>query len=199
MTAQAIDVGHLPSHGFGHRSLTWWGTFGLILIEGTVFGLAIMSYLYLKGRSSEWPIASFPPDLIWGTINTAILIASAIPNEIAKRVAKKLELGPVRIWLLVCLVFEIAIIVVRFWEFKVLNVWWDSNAYGSMVWTMLGLHTVHLITDFADSAVLTVLMFIGPIEELRFVDVAENSIYWYFVIASWLPLYAVIYLVPRFG
>jgi cytochrome c oxidase subunit I+III len=28
------------------------------------------------------------------------------------------------------------------------------------------------------------------------VDVSENALYWYFVVGSWLPIYAVIYLAP---
>ena len=36
---------------------------------------------------------------------------------------------------------------------------WDSNAYGSIVWTMLGLHTTHVLTDLADTGVLLALMF----------------------------------------
>ena len=31
----------------------------------------------------------------------------------------------------------------------------------------------------------------------RFVDVSENAFYWYFVVLAWLPIYAVVYLVPR--
>jgi heme/copper-type cytochrome/quinol oxidase subunit 3 len=27
--------------------------------------------------------------------------------------------------------------------------------------------------------------------------VAENSMYWYFVVLSWIPIYAVIYIAPR--
>jgi cytochrome c oxidase subunit III len=49
----------------------------------------------------------------------------------------------------------------------------------------------------ADTGVLTALMCIGPIEERRFVDVSENSMYWYFVVLTWLPIAAVIYLAPR--
>ncbi|HZA94736.1 MAG TPA: cytochrome C oxidase subunit III, partial [Burkholderiaceae bacterium] len=48
-----------------------------------------------------------------------------------------------------------------------------------------------------DTAVLAVLMHTGPIEGKRYVDVSENSLYWYFVVFSWLPIYAVIYLAPR--
>ena len=40
--------------------------------------------------------------------------------------------------------------------------------------------------------------FVGPVEERRFVDVSEKSVYWYLVVLAWLPIYAVIYLAPRF-
>jgi Cytochrome c oxidase subunit III len=83
------------------------------------------------------------------------------------------------------------------YEFKALNVMWHTDAYGSIVWLLLGMHTVHMLTDVADTLVLAALMFIGPIEEKRFVDVEENSVYWYFVAAAWLPIYGVIYWAPR--
>ena len=85
----------------------------------------------------------------------------------------------------------------RGFEFTTLNVRWDTNAYGSVVWLLLGLHTTHLITDTVDTVVLAVLFFTGPLEGKRFVDVSENALYWYFVVVSWLPIYAVIYWVPR--
>ena len=85
----------------------------------------------------------------------------------------------------------------RVYEFAHLNVMWDHDAYGSIVWLLLGLHTTHIVTDFLDSGVLTVLMFVGPIEEHRFVDVEENAVYWYFVVLAWLPIYGVIYWAPR--
>jgi len=48
-----------------------------------------------------------------------------------------------------------------------------------------------------DTAVLAVLMFTGPVEERRFIDVEENAVYWYFVVLAWLPIYGVIYWAPR--
>ncbi len=139
----------------------------------------------------------FPPALRWGTLNTVILLASCVPNQLAKKSAEKMDLPAVQLWMVVCLVFAAAFNIVRIFEFKTLNVWWDSNAYGSVTWTLLGLHTTHILTDFLDSAVLTVLMFTGPLEERRFVDVSENAMYWYFVVLSWLPIYGLIYFAPR--
>ena len=47
------------------------------------------------------------------------------------------------------------------------------------------------------SPVLAAVMFCGRLDENRFVDVSENAMYWNFVVISWLPIYAVIYLAPR--
>jgi cytochrome c oxidase subunit III len=99
----------------------------------------------------------------------------------------------VRLWLCVGLVFGFAFLGVRILEFATLNVRWDSNAYGSVVWTLMALHTVHLLTDVADSVVLAVLFFTGPLEGKRFVDASENAVYWYFVVWAWIPIYLVIY------
>ena len=63
----------------------------------------------------------------------------------------------------------------------------------------MGLHTAHLLTDVVDTGVLTALMFTRHARGRRFVDVSENAFYWYFVVLVWLPLYAVIYWVPRLG
>jgi cytochrome c oxidase subunit 3 len=86
MTTNVVDVSSLKTWAFGHRSLIWWGTIGLFAIEGSVFALLIMTYLYLHGRTPDWPPGVIdPPALFWGTVNTALLIASAVPNQLASQ------------------------------------------------------------------------------------------------------------------
>jgi cytochrome c oxidase subunit III len=191
--AEAIDVSQLPSFAFSHRSPMWWGTLGMMAIEGTVFALAVATYFYLRSHSDTWPMTAPPPDLLWGTLNTAIMLVSAIPNHMAKKAGERYDVPGVRLWIIVGLLFGAAFIAVRVMEFAALNVRWDSNAYGSIVWTLLGLHTVHMVTDWLDTLVLGVLFFTGPLEGKRFVDVSENSMYWYFVVWTWIPIYLVIY------
>src|SRR3954467_4974509 len=60
---EILDVSQLPSFAFGARGLMWWGTMGVIAIEGTVFALAIMAYFYLRANSDEWPMGVPKPDL----------------------------------------------------------------------------------------------------------------------------------------
>lgn len=195
--ALTLDVSALPGYAFGHRNLMWWGTLGLIVIEGTMFAMLIGAYFYLRGRVPDWPPNAAPPDLRYGIINTVVLLVSVLPNIWYKRAAEHEDLGKVRIGLVVSLVFAFAFTVIRFLEFATLNINYNSNAYGSVVWTLLGFHTAHLITDLIDTAVITALVFTDKIEGKTFVDVSENAFYWYFVVLAWLPIYGVIYWVPR--
>jgi cytochrome c oxidase subunit III len=194
-----MDVSHLPTYAFSHRSLMWWGTAGMIVIEGTLFAIGLVAYFYLRGLAQSWPLSAPPPDLLYGTLNTAILLASGIPNQLAARAAVREDLAAVRLWMLVCLAFGVAFQIVRALEFGALNTHWSNNAYGSIVYALLTLHTIHMVTDFVDTAVLTVLMFTGPLTGRRFVDISENTGYWWFVVGAWLPIYFTLYLVPRLG
>lgn len=193
-----IDVSHLPDHGFGSRSIMWWATICMIFVEGSVFVLAIASYFYLQGNESAWPPPDTPPPgLLWPTINVFVLLVSLLPNQLAKNAAEKMDLHGVRLWMIVADLFAIVFVVVRCFEYHELHVAWDDNAYGSSTWALLSLHSLHLVTDLADSLVLTVLMFTRHVKSTRFVDVSENAFYWYFVVISWIPIYAVLYWAPR--
>ena len=193
-----LDVSELPQHGMQSASLTWWGTLGFMLLEGTGFALAIAIYLYLLSLSASWPIRALPPDIGPGTLVTILLVASVIPNWFVSRWAGRQQLRKVRIGLLVMTALGLAPLIVRAFEFPALNVFWDSSAYGSAVWLLLGLHTTHLITDFADTVVLVAIMFTRHGDCLRrFGDVQDNALYWNFVVATWLPIYGCIYWIPR--
>jgi heme/copper-type cytochrome/quinol oxidase subunit 3 len=94
-------------------------------------------------------------------------------------------------------VIGLLILAVRVWEFRSFHIRWDDNAYGSITWFILGLHATHVLTDLGDTVVLAALMFTRHATEKRFSDVSDNAFYWYFVVASWIPIYVLLYGVPR--
>ena len=193
-----LDLGKLPLHGMGTQSATWWGTLAFMLIEGTGFALSIAVYLYLMGLATTWPINAPPPDLLPGTLVTLILLVSLVPNILISRWAEQQDLRKVRIGLVIMSILGIAPLIVRIFEFPALRISWDTNAYGSVVWLLLGLHTTHIITDLADTLVLGVLMFTRHAQNARrFGDVQDNAMYWNFVVAAWLPIYGCIYWLAR--
>jgi cytochrome c oxidase subunit III len=193
------DLAGLPTSAFGHRSLTWWGVVAFFLIEGAGFAMAFAAYFFLAGVDQGWPPEPFdPPGLLAGTLFTLAMLASEIPNTLVKRAAEKKKVRKVRTGLLVMTAICLPLFVLRGFEFAALNVWWTDNAYGSIIWALLVLHTLHIATDWVDTAVLTALMHTRHVAEVRrHVDVAENAMYWRFVWLTWLPIYLMIYWVPR--
>lgn len=192
-----LDVTAVPREIFGHQGLIWWGTTGFMVIEGSMFVIALVVYFYLRLQVTDWPPSLPNPDLAFGTVNLLTVLVSLLPAYIAKKRAEAFDLPGVRLWLGILVLFGVASVVLRGFEYLALNCRWDDNAYGSIVWLLLSMHTVHVATDVADSGVLLVLAFAGPNTKSRFVDYSENSYYWYFIVAWWIPIYVTIYFMPR--
>jgi cytochrome c oxidase subunit 3 len=193
-----LDLRQLPDHGFGTRSLTWWGTVGMFAIEATTLAIGGAAYFYLMMQEPHWPPVAKVPDLGFSTAVTVLFLLSLAPNIWVERRARKFDLRAIRIGMVAMSFIGAVLVAMRLYEFSRLNVRWDWNAYGSAVWGLLGLHTAHVVTDLVDTIVLAVLLFTGHGQRARrFVDTAENAMYWNFVVIAWLPIYAIIYWVPR--
>ncbi len=192
-----LNARHLPSYSYGPRSPIWWGTLGFCAVEGMGFVLAIGAYFYLVFVNGSWPLSAPAPDLFWSSLHTIVMVASLYPNHLAKRNGEREDLSRVRRDLIIMSLIGLALLGLRAMELGTTHAKWDHNAYGSVVWLLLGLHTAHLLTDAVDTIVLTVLMFTRHGHGKRFSDVGDNAFYWYFVVASWLPIYLLIYWFPR--
>jgi heme/copper-type cytochrome/quinol oxidase subunit 3 len=192
------DLAYLPTSASGARHVVWWGNIGFMLIEGTGFLLAIGAYLYLQGRSSAWPPPGDAlPGLWWSGIFTAGLLLSAIPNLWVLRASRAHREGEVRVGVLVMTIVGLLLAVARWFELQWLGVRWDQDAYGSVVWLLMVLHTSHVVTDPGDTAVQAVWLYTHEVGPDQFADVEDNSNYWSFVVVAWLPIYLLIYWLPR--
>jgi heme/copper-type cytochrome/quinol oxidase subunit 3 len=195
----AIDVTRLPDFAFGNRGLMWWGVVGFLAIEATMLVICFVSYFYLRDRVTDWPPPPVElPDLLVPTINLAVLLLSVVPMHLTCRAAKRLDKRKTLLWLIVSILVGIAFLVIRGFEFTALNVSWDTNAYGSVVWTIIVIHTFHLVSEVVETIVVTVIMALGHTEPKYFVDAVDNALYWYFIVAIWIPCYVIIFLAPRF-
>ena len=155
-----------PDHAFGHRSVMWWATMCMVAIEATAFALAIASYLYLKGRVPHWPPGAPTPGMFWGTVNVVILVGVGLAQPAGEEgggAVRPVRCSPVD--------GDRARLRPRFQHrphssnFGNCNVRWDTNAYGSVTWFLLGLHTTHVLTDLLDSTVLAAVMFCGRVDD----------------------------------
>lgn len=191
------DLAGLRDFNFGPTSLGWWAVVGFMLIEGMGFVLAIGAYYFLVPFERSWPPTAPVPPLPWATAFLVVGLLSELPNVWINRVAHRFDLKGVQ-WLLTLMsLLGLVLVVIRGFEIAAMNVRWDQNAYGSIVWALLLLHTVHISTDVFDSIVLTVYVWTKKVDGRKFTDVSDNALYWHFIIWSWVLIYLVIYWTPR--
>jgi len=193
------DLGELPTHKFGTSSLTWWGIIGFMIIEGAFFGLTFAAYFFLMGHEQGWPPEGRqPPNLLWGTLFLIVILLSEIPNTMIKKAAHERDVPTIRMLMPVIILAGAVLLVIRGFEFNNLNCRWTDDAYSSIIWALLFLHTTHILTDWGDTIVLWLLMRteVGW-EWRRLIDTDENCLYWRYVWLLWIPVYLMIYWVPR--
>ena len=193
------SVADLPTYKFGPSSLTWWGIIGYMVIEGAAFGLAFAAYFFLMGHEQGWPPEGRQaPDVLAGTLFTILILLSEIPNTMIKKAAEKRDVPAIRMLMPLLVAIGAVLLVIRGFEFNSLNCRWTDDAYSSIIWALLLLHTTHILTDWVDTIVLWLLMRTNlGWDGRRLVDTDENCLYWRYVWLLWLPIYLMIYWVPR--
>jgi heme/copper-type cytochrome/quinol oxidase subunit 3 len=194
-----LDVSELPDVCFGPRDIMWWGTVGFMLIEGFTLVLCAVVYVYLQQNFAAWPPPGIPrPSLGAPTAQVAVMLASLPVAAWIKRSAYAFDLSRVRVGLIVASSIGAVCVALRAAELLVsLHVKWDTNAYGSAQWLVIGSHSTLLLIEWAETVGLTLLFWLAPVERKHFSDAADAVDYWYFMVAVWIPLAVLCYVVPR--
>src|SRR5256885_8645326 len=187
--AATIDVSRLPSDTLDHRAPLWWGNLLLLVIETVMFGILVASYFYIRKNFLTWPpprVDRFPilydtrPDLLLPTINLLLLAVSCIPMRLAECAATRIPPAHSRVnfYWVICILFGAGAIALRFFEFPSLHFKWNDNAYGSIAWTILIMHLLHLTAMTLECVVVATWIFRRPLDLKHALDVRLVAYYW---------------------
>src|SRR3954447_3396877 len=150
--AQVLDVSELPATVFDTASPLWWGNMLLLFIETAMFGILVALYFSIMSNTSPFPpprVDRFPvlynsePELTLPIVGLIVLLVSLIPGIWLDLSARRREAGSVVLGLVITLIFNLAAIGIRYYEFDSLHFKWNDNAYGSVTWMILGMHLLH--------------------------------------------------------
>ena len=95
------------------------------------------------------------------------------------------------------LAFNIVLLVCRYYEFDTLHFKWNDNAYGSVTWTILGMHMIHLFVMAAEDLYVMLWTFIKGVDDKHRLDLTVAAVYWYWIVATWVLLYLLVFWGPR--
>lgn len=194
---RVLDVSHLEIGTADSRALLWWGNLGMLAIEGSMFMMAIATFLYLRMANLDWPPSTVRnPDLLLPSINVGLLVLCAIAAFVIDRAALRDDVRTAMLGQAICILATIAFLVIRFMIMKDIGYKWSSHAYGSVVWFSVGMHTLHMLAAGGETTLLFVYSLFKPVVKKHLLDYRAIAVYWYFVALMWIPFYFLIFIEP---
>ena len=193
----------LPIAAAGPRATAWWGMVLFICVEATLFAILVASYFFLRFRSGPvWPPDGIAkPELPLPLVMSAILWSSSIPVHLALRAARRGHQRMLRLGLALGFVLGAAFLLlqVAVESPKTLQHHFTPrpDAYGSMFFTLTGLHGSHVLVGLVGSVWVQVRAWRGAFDAHRHVSVENFTLYWHLVDVVWLFVLATLYLSPH--
>lgn len=191
------------------------GTFGIWIFlasEVLFFGALLLTYtIYRVGNPEAFAAAGRETNIVYGTLNTAILLTSSLTMAVASQAAAAaLGLRRLIAWCLVATAaLGLAFLVVKGFEYRediekhlvpgthfALK---ESAAqlFYALYWLVTGIHAIHLTIGIVMVSRLALLGLRGSVPMDENPEVEVTGLYWHLVDIVWVVLYALIYLPGR--
>lgn len=187
----------LPVGSMRHQASGYWGMLCLIATEGALFAWLLFSYFYTGlFVATPWP-PSGPPSLRLAAPNTVILLASSLAVGWAERSIRRhdsrwrLALG-----LFLGLVLGSVFVAIQWLEWRDKPFSIDTSVYGSLFFTITGLHMAHVLVGLLVLAAMLLWSLMDYFSRGRHAAVTIGALYWHFVDAVWLFVFTSLYLAP---
>lgn len=186
----------LPVGGEKRNSTGWWGMLCLIATESSLFAYLIFTYAYFAVRfGPRWlPVAH--PALRLSAPDTIILLASSAVIWWAEQGAKRGRRGQHLVGVALTMVMGAGFLAIQALEWKSKTFTITSSSYGSLYFTITGLHMAHVIVGLVIMGVVFAWSAAGDFTPRRHTPVLISSTYWHFVDAVWVVVFTTLYLAP---
>jgi heme/copper-type cytochrome/quinol oxidase subunit 3 len=179
----------------------WWAMVLLVATEATLFAVLLVSYFFLRFKTSAgWPPDGIAdPKLLRAVVMTAVLASSSIFMHLAETGIRRADQRALVGWLAFAFGLGSAFLGLQIWETVVVAREFTprTDAYGSLFFTITGAHSAHLVAGLLLVAWIQLRAWMGAYSPRRHLGVQMAAIYWHFVVAVQIAIFATLYLSPR--
>lgn len=184
-----------PVHPKRGRGTAKWGMAVLIMTEATIFACLLGSYFFVRAESGEWPPPPIEaPELEAIGLFSIILLGSSAPMVWAEHGIREGQQWRLRLGLLLTFLMGAAFSCFQAVEYVELDFGIKDNAYGSLFYTITGLHGAHVIVGLLMILMIMVKAWMGKFSGERHLLVEMVGLYWHFVDAVWVFVFSSLYL-----
>lgn len=161
--------------------------------EAFLFGSLFWAYYYLRAMTPNWPVHY--PSAALPAINTVFLLASSGTIWLGTRAIRKGNERGLSAALMVTAILGATFLGITFWEWahESFRPWTD--AYGSIFFTLTGVHALHVFGGVVLMLALFIRTVRGRVSADNSVAVDVGSLYWHFVDIIWLLVLTTVFIV----
>jgi cytochrome c oxidase subunit 3 len=188
--------GHRPARRNTRFGNGFLGVIFFLCSEVALFGALIFAYLYLRRSLPTWPPPGIPKlEVVLPAINTVVLISSGFFCHYAYTAIKRGRQRLFMVLLLLTIVFGAAFLSGQAYEYKHLHTAINHDIFGATFFTLTGLHGAHVSLGVLALIAVFILGLRGRWTRDHNFAVHGVTLYWHFVDAVWVILFAIFYLV----
>ena len=171
--------------------------------EMALFGSLIFMYLYVRRASHGWPPPGFtgatPFEWQLPTINTIILLSSGVTMHFAFQALRRGRMGSMYTLLVTTIVLGSIFLGGQVYEYTNLltranPLTMGGSTYGATFFMLTGLHGAHVTGGIIFLIVLLIGTIKGRFGQKSTMVPHAATLYWHFVDAVWVVLFALFYL-----
>src|SRR2546428_13048538 len=173
--------------------------FGLIAAEAAIFTIFVVAYLFYIGKSLTGPM---PNEVLSVPIfYTICLLSSSVTIHAAVKALSKGNARGFGAWWLATITLGAAFVYGTVTEWHRLiyqeGLTISTNLFGTTYYSLVGLHGFHVVVGLVGLSIVMALMLLGNVRSDHADRVEVLSLYWHFVDAVWVVVFAVVYVVGR--
>jgi cytochrome c oxidase subunit III len=172
--------------------------FGMVLFltsELMFFGGLFAAYFTLRSIAHTWPPPDVELDMPLTIVATVMLTASSLTMHAGMTRLRGGDHRRMRRWIGITFLLGASFLAIKLYEFATASFGIASHAYGSLWFTILGAHGIHLLAGLALLGVVVARSTRGAYSGGETAGADAVGYYWHFVDVVWLAIFATIYLI----
>jgi cytochrome c oxidase subunit III len=189
------------------------GMWAFLATEVLFFGAMFMSYItYRHAYPHAFALASHHTIVLYGTLNTAILLTSSLTLALAVQAAREDDLKWLFRFLVITACFGLGFLAVKGLEYHedLQEHLWpgphfkaglppESQIFWFLYWLMTGVHALHVTVGIALLSIMAWMTSRRKFSDAYHTPVEMTGLYWHFVDIIWIYLYPLLYLIQRYS
>ena len=181
----------------GPARVTLLGALALVAADAVVLGTLVAVYFALKSSAVAWPPKGVRLGTYLPTMVTVTVLMSAFSVQWAVWAIRRNDQRSALVGLIITVVFGLAVVNAEWYMLLRARFGPSKHAYGTLYYTLVGYHLVHVVVAIVALAVVAVRTLAGHFGSDDNDGARAATVFWQFTNVAWLVVLTTLYFLSK--